>query len=149
MTDTPKRNRRWFQFRLRTFLIFVALFCVAGGWFGNQVRIVRQREAMAAAPGVDSVMKADSRDNITALWSNGGGTLVAHEQKERLPWIRRWLGDRYYLGVSVAQSTSDDEIADYKRAFPEAIVMRQPPGGFMEFRRRVTQPTAANAALGS
>ena len=63
-------------------MIFVALFCVAGGWFGNQIRIVRQREAMAAAPRVDSVVEADSRDNITALWSNGGGAAAAHEQKE-------------------------------------------------------------------
>jgi hypothetical protein len=148
MTDTPKRNRRWFQFRLRTLLIFVALFCVAGGWFGNQVRIVRMRDAMAAAPGVDSVIEAE---NIAASADpSSGARPVAHpDLKSKLPWIRKQLGDHYYLGLSVAPSASDDEFTDYKRAFPEAIIMRQPPGGVMELWRRVTQPTVANPQPGS
>jgi hypothetical protein len=41
--DPPKRKRRWFQFRLRTLMIVVTLFCIAGGWLGNQVRIVWER----------------------------------------------------------------------------------------------------------
>jgi hypothetical protein len=148
MTDTPKRNRRWFQFRLRALLIFVALFCVAGGWFGNQVRIVHVRDAMAAAPGVDSLVATDLRDNIVVLAPNRSA-LVPHEIAERLPRVRRWLGDRYYLGVSVAPSASDEDIADYKRVFPEATIIRRPPGGILELWRRVTQPSTVDPPLRS
>jgi hypothetical protein len=33
-----------FQFRLRTLMIVVTLFCVAGGWFGDEFRRAMNRK---------------------------------------------------------------------------------------------------------
>jgi hypothetical protein len=35
-TDPPKRKRRWFQFSLRTLLIFTAVVAIARGYVGSQ-----------------------------------------------------------------------------------------------------------------
>ena len=140
MEVEPKRKRRWFQFSLRTLLIGVTLVAVACGYVGRQVAIVKAREAMAAAPGVDSVVAAAPRDIITSLSSGSEVVHVTSDSRESVPWFRSWLGDRYYLGLSVDKSASDDEIARYKQAFPEATIMRRASGGVMELWRRVTQP---------
>jgi hypothetical protein len=142
--EPPKRKHRRFQFRLRTLLIVVMLLAVASGYVGRQVEIVKERERMAAATGVDSVVAADSRDNITALSSGAGTTHRSDDSREKIPWFRKWLGDRYYLGLSIDKSASDDEITRYKEAFPEATIIRRPPGGMMELWRRVTHPTASS-----
>ena len=139
-TDPPKRKRHWFQFSLRSLMIGVMLFAILGGYVGRQVEIVKERELMAAAPGVDSVVAADARDNITALSSGTGGAHRSDDSWEKIPWFRKWLGDRYYLGLSIDKLASDDEIARYKEAFPEATIMRRPPGGMIELWRRVTHP---------
>jgi hypothetical protein len=141
--DSLKRKRRWCQFSLRSLLIVVTLLAILCGYVGQQVEIVKEREVMAAAPGVDSVVAADSRDNITALTSGSGAARTNGDSREKIPWFRKWLGDRYYLGLSIDKSASDDEIARYKKAFPEATIMRRPPGGMMELWRRVTQPAAS------
>jgi hypothetical protein len=41
--EPPNRKRRWFQFSLRTLLIGVTLVAVPLGYFGWQVKIVRER----------------------------------------------------------------------------------------------------------
>ena len=42
----PKRRRRWCQFRLRTLLIGVTLFCVVvGGYIDWRARVARDRAA--------------------------------------------------------------------------------------------------------
>jgi hypothetical protein len=142
--DLPKRKRRWLQFSLRTLIIVVTLLAVLCGYVGRQVEIVKERERMAAVTGVDSVVAADSRDNITALSSGTGTTHRSDDSREKIPWFRKWLGDRYYLGLSIDKSASDDEIARYKEAFPEATIMRRPPGGMMELWRRVTHPAVTS-----
>ena len=45
MDETPTQ-RRWFQFSLRTLLIFVTLAAIPLGWLGWQAHIVRERKAM-------------------------------------------------------------------------------------------------------
>jgi hypothetical protein len=44
MSESPKRKRRWFQFRLRTLFAFIALLLVA--WYGNQIRLSVNRQAV-------------------------------------------------------------------------------------------------------
>jgi hypothetical protein len=45
MADQPLSRRR-FQFRLRTLMIGVTLFCVAAGWLAVQARAVRDRKGV-------------------------------------------------------------------------------------------------------
>jgi hypothetical protein len=46
--DPPKRKRRWFQFSLRTLLIFSTICAVASAWIGSKIeQMRRQREAVA------------------------------------------------------------------------------------------------------
>jgi hypothetical protein len=142
--EPPRRKRRWFQFSLRTLLVGVVLLAVVCGYVGRQVAIVKEREAMAAAPGVDSVVAANPRDMFTPLSSGSGIVHVTSDSREGLPWFRSWLGDRYYLGVSLDRSTSDDEITRYKQVFPEATIMRRPPGGMKELWQRVTHPAVSS-----
>ena len=42
------RRRRWFQFGLRTLLIFVVAAGCGMGWLGWQLKIVRERNAVLA-----------------------------------------------------------------------------------------------------
>jgi len=35
-TESPKRKRRWFQFSLRTLLMFTVIAAVALGWLGKK-----------------------------------------------------------------------------------------------------------------
>src|ERR1700694_4735083 len=45
----PKRKRRWFQFSLRSLLIFTVIAAVALGWLGKKIEQKRgQREAVEA-----------------------------------------------------------------------------------------------------
>ncbi len=142
--EPPKRKRRWFQFSLRTLLIVVTLLGVVCGYVSRQVAIVKERVVMAAAPGVDSVVAANPRDIITSLSSGSGVVHVTSDSLESIPWFRSWLGDRYYLGLSIDKSASDDEITRYKQAFPEATIVRRPPGGMKELWQRVTQPAESS-----
>ena len=44
--DPPKRKRRRFQFRLRTLLIGVTIFClVVGSYVAHEAKIVRERKS--------------------------------------------------------------------------------------------------------
>ena len=59
MSDHPSPRRR-FQFRLRTLMIGVTLFCVVAGWLLSQASVVWERKALLKkAP----VWGADDRDS--------------------------------------------------------------------------------------
>jgi hypothetical protein len=44
--EPPKRKRRWFQFSLRSLLIFVTLLAVACGYVAREAEIVRKRNSL-------------------------------------------------------------------------------------------------------
>jgi hypothetical protein len=116
MEVAPKRRRRWLQFRLRTLMICVTLFCAVGGWFGNQVRMVRERKAMAFRPSVDSVTEA----------------------RNKLPWLRVWLGDEYFKGLLLDRSVVPAEEFDlYKDVFPEATILQRESSDYYELHHRL------------
>jgi hypothetical protein len=43
---SPKTPRRWFQFRLRTLLMFVAIVAVPCGWLGWKLELKRKERAV-------------------------------------------------------------------------------------------------------
>jgi hypothetical protein len=121
-SDLPNCPRRRFQFRLRTLLIGVTLFCVFGGYVGWQAKILKQRKMLASEL---------SQHGGAIVWSSEeskmhpGSQFIASEKVTyRWPypqasWLRRLLGDDYALAI--LHSRISDEVLDQIRAaFPEA-----------------------------
>jgi hypothetical protein len=106
MESPAASPRRRFQFRLRTLMIVVTLFCLLIGWIRilNQANVVWERQ---------SLLKR------ALVWG-------ADDTDSGVPLVRRLFGD---LGVGLVQldvSASDEELAHYRAAFPEASVFRAP-----------------------
>jgi hypothetical protein len=137
----PGLKRRWFQFSLRSLLILVAIFCVVGGWFGNQVRIVRERSAMlrritgASGRGWGIMYDCDNMnpfaDDINGQ-RNGIG-FIPRDLLEALPIsvkhpsaFQRWLGepDISIRAICIPPAADPDEAATAAELFPEAIIHR-------------------------
>ena len=103
MVSQPAPRRR-FQFRLRTLMIGVTLFCLVAGWLLNQASVVWERKSLLErAP----VWGADDKDS-------------------GVPLVRRLFGDSGIGLVQLDVSASDEELAHYRAAFPEASVFRAP-----------------------
>ncbi len=132
-----------FQFRLRTLLIGVTLFCLVVGYFGRQFQIVRERRAVLS--------QMESSDfSVTAGyydWSrpeadreqgfglvgipfivdvNGGPTgpmLISSGSQTSGPLlIRRWLGDVDVKYIRCERKVSIAEVQRIAKCFPEADV---------------------------
>jgi hypothetical protein len=105
--DLPKRKRRWFQFRLRTLLIGVTLFCVVvGGYIGWQTKIVRARQAWLSSN--------------RQTWHEGYFTEYVRENPVARPsWIRLWLGDDSYSQICAQPGVIKEAVA----LFPEAQIL--------------------------
>jgi hypothetical protein len=123
-TEPPKADqpspRRRFQFRLRTLMIGVTLFCVFAGYIASQANIVRARSAM--------------RDEI----NHSGGVvrvLIANEDNADhvVPWIRTLIRDRAvsFIGLPIAVGI---EYRDRVHAlFPEAEIFAMRVKGMYEY----------------
>ncbi|NQT16725.1 MAG: hypothetical protein HQ582_28465 [Planctomycetes bacterium] len=84
---SEKRKHRWFQFSLRTLLVFVLLVSIGMSWLGVQLdRARKQREA------VEAIEKA------------GGSVLYGYEltpSGSSVPmWLRELLGEDFFFDVS-------------------------------------------------
>jgi hypothetical protein len=114
--DQPKRERRWFQPRLRTLMIVVTLLAVPCAYVGWQAKIVRERRAMR-----DSIL--DAGGYITDLWFI-----------PRLPppsWLRRILGDETVEILVVPDETDEQTIAEIRRLFPDTKIAKRNKGPIM------------------
>ncbi len=113
MADTPKR--RWFQFRLRTLLVCVALIGAAFGYVARESNIALSRRLLLANEWCFQAMpRLDG---------------------EKLSIIRQWLGDKPIGRIDLEPLPPDDVVNRYRRAFPEAMVVwasRQPAGRLLQ-----------------
>ena len=84
---SPKLKRRWFQYSLRTLLIFVTLFAVACSWFAVKLgQARRQREAVEAIVKLSGAVIYDYE--ITGM------------PNTRLPlWRNEFLGVDFFSNV--------------------------------------------------
>ena len=113
-TSTSSR-RRWFQFRLRTLLIAMALLAIPMGWFGWQERIVRHRKALLTM--IDERMR-DTRSGFEAEIDD-----ILDDKRPNLPWYRAIFGDRWEAGIRIdSHAFSQAEILQIRDAFPESDV---------------------------
>jgi hypothetical protein len=116
MEIQPKRNRRHFQFSLRTLLIGVTLLAVPCAYVGWQAKIVREREEYLK--NHDHIMVPNPFE----------------ENKPSVPWILSVLGATPVFRVIVAND------ADLERAvalFPEAIT-EFPDSHVHDYQRRLS-----------
>jgi hypothetical protein len=113
-TDLPKRKRRWFQFGLRSLLVFVTLLAIPCGYAGWQAKIVRERKSMREwireRRGI--CMDADLPVGDVPVWSD--------RETQRISSIRNWLGDRAVTLIEI--DAKPEEIDRIKVIFPEALV---------------------------
>ena len=89
-TDKPGRNRRWFQFSLRTLLIFVTLFCFVAGWFGLCLhRAAQQRQTVAELNAAGCQVRFD-------WFVKADGTNDDDAKPPGAEWLRNLLGSDFF-----------------------------------------------------
>jgi hypothetical protein len=120
MVAIPSSRR--FQFRLRTLLIFITVFCVVVGWGIGQVRMVRERKSLLdhaiAFGGFYVTGDMEVRANRQVGWSDLYISLAPSTVHPTIPQFRGWLGDEA-IGVIGIPSESP-RLEELKAAFPEA-----------------------------
>jgi hypothetical protein len=90
--DPPKHKRRWFQFSLRSLLIFTLLCAVGSAWVAQRMERKRQeREAVDAIRGIGGTVEYD----YTGAEPPGPA------------WLRRLLGDNFFSEVIGVQLPGD------------------------------------------
>jgi hypothetical protein len=103
-TEPPKRERRWFQFSLRTLMILVTLLAVACGYVAWQANIVRDRKAV-----------------LREIVANGGtwyplpftpeGLALSHRSPVR------WLLDDWYCTLMIIPPSMEARVDEIRPLF--------------------------------
>jgi hypothetical protein len=86
--DPPKRKRRWFQFSLRTLLIFTLICAVAAGWLGKSLG--RKRREQEAA---DAIVKLTG--NVRYDYQKANGAKPPGPE-----WLRKLLCEKFFSEVT-------------------------------------------------
>jgi hypothetical protein len=102
-----------FQFRLRTLMIGVMLFCVSvGGYVSSQAKIVRERQAW-----LDDHPQYPTGEGYF-------GTLPPIDRNQSPSPIRIWLGDKPQSRIVLPVTIPETEIRFASSLFPEAEIIR-------------------------
>jgi len=102
MIETPKPKRRWFQFSLRTLLVFVFVLSLALGWIGWKSEQTRREQAVLAPMEV------------------GGGT-VGYYESSLPPWIARHFRRVQGVGFSWHPAFDWSALAEFERLYTEQV----------------------------
>jgi hypothetical protein len=95
----PRRKRRWFQFSLRTLLIFTMASAIACGWIGKRIEQKRyEREAARAIEGLGGSVRYDYRD---ATGAPAGPA-----------WLRNLAGDNFFSAVVEVNLLGNPDVTD-------------------------------------
>ena len=88
--DPPKRKRRWFQFSLRTLLIFTLICAIPCAWLGHKIERKRQeREA------VESLIK-DGWSVVYDSQIDLSGKQYSSDKPRGPGWLRTVLGENFF-----------------------------------------------------
>jgi hypothetical protein len=101
--------------------VAVTLFAL---WLGWELKFIRDRRSFLKS--MDELREAELAQAATGLtvafgglgWTFQGAPAVA----VRIPFWRRWLGDEPQIELILPQSSTDADMENAKRLFPEAIV---------------------------
>jgi hypothetical protein len=138
---SPTLKRRRLQFSLRTLIVLVTIVCVLAGWFGNKVRIVRERSAMlhrifenSRHWGIvfDQPMGRTSGQNE---YGRIGIGVTPQEVMTSLSWpplqmhpsaLEKWLGegDQCIRAIGIPDDADPADVAQVSELFPEVTVYR-------------------------
>jgi Leucine rich repeat/Leucine Rich repeat len=99
--DPPKRKRRWFQFSLRSLMIFTAIVAVGCGWIGRRMEQKRkEREAVEAIVRLKGEVFYDyQRETVEDVQPSGPA------------WLRKLLGENFFSEVD-AVLLYDSDVTD-------------------------------------
>jgi hypothetical protein len=86
----------------------VTLLAISCAYVGWQAKIVRERKTMLENPRFTLCSEVETVDG-----------------ERRLPWVRRLLGDLDCGEIYAVDDVTEEELAEYRRVFPEATVRRQ------------------------
>jgi hypothetical protein len=114
-SDPPKRKRRWFQFSLRTLLIFTIVVAVACGWLGRRIERKRnEREAIEAILKFGGSVEYDYQ----LLHPFPGASWSPTAEPYGPAWMRNLLGENFFSevnGVLLYESKiTDDGLVNLK-----------------------------------
>jgi hypothetical protein len=104
--DSPKRNRRRFQYSLRTLLIGVMLLALPCAYVGSQAKIVRERREFLESHHLLIMGSLDFADH------------------KDVSGLRKWMGDDGLDNLLLNCWTGDEELETFRRLFPEAKIVR-------------------------
>jgi hypothetical protein len=134
---TPARYRqRWPRFSLRTVFVVVTILCAALAYIVKEARVIAARRACLdwLTETQHDYMGWD--DNIyTSVPKRGGrftgwlrnegwGATTVEPVAERIPWLRRKLGDKFVHSIGLEDIS---QLARVQALFPEATIFL-PPG---------------------
>jgi Leucine-rich repeat (LRR) protein len=97
-SETPKRKLRWYQFSLRTLLIFVTFFGIACSWFAVKMRQAKRQ-----------------RDAVEAILKNRGEVFYDFQERDILAkppgpeWFRNWIGEDFLFNVAFVSLGRDPQ----------------------------------------
>jgi hypothetical protein len=90
--DPPKRKRRWFQFSLRTLLLFTLICAVAASWVAHRMDKKRaEREAIAAIRKAGGLVYHDCEE----VHKDTSGKMVASGTRGP-EWLQKLVGDDFF-----------------------------------------------------
>ena len=105
MTLNPQPRRRWFQYSLRTLLLFMLLVSIGMSWVAVRIqRARRQREAVEAIQKLGGLVRYDYQVQQSGNPLPGAGPPGP-------AWLRNLLGEDIFarvVGVSFASSSVTD-----------------------------------------
>ena len=113
------------RFTLRFLFLAITIFAI---WLGWQVSIVRHRKALLDAvvarttedyKPLNTVVRDDHSEVILSDVRGGAPTfLIKHD----IAWYRKLLGDRAVPLLCLPGSMKNEEVAEYRVAFPESNI---------------------------
>jgi Leucine Rich repeat len=107
--DPPKRKRRWFQFSMRTLLIFTLICAIGSAWVARTME--RKRKEREAVKAIVSLGGQVFYDYQIAWYAPELREWFRDARRESEPtgplWLRRWLGNDVFSDAVFARLNSD------------------------------------------
>ena len=109
-----------------------------GCWLGYQFNFIHQRQALRKSieqrgGRIDVFTRPDPIEIVPGLFWTSYGRVQGPEEEPEIPRWRRWFGDESINQVMLPVDSSESDVAQAKRIFPESAVevIMQTSGGGM------------------